>query len=217
MAEQAGILLPLPAAPGIKVFRNLHAHLKDLGVKYDLPPWDKAFWGLVGYGWAIMTTGQRYKKGPVKLDCTTYVNVMLSACLHGNIHWADYKAGTGEIGGTGKNLVKHHYGIHGKAGVFSGRGAAQKILDAVDKAKLYVIMCGDTARRARAHLDPASRSHHDMDGDAEADVGFVHHQGCLYDGRAYHAKYNDKVTDERLADFCTARPSQMFYVLGPIE
>jgi peptidoglycan hydrolase-like protein with peptidoglycan-binding domain len=111
LVYEAGLLLPVIGESGITGLRKMHDWLVANKVQYqkgaEEGDGDRTIWGLFGESQlGLQTAGpERAFVGPILLDCTTYVNMMLAIYHEGNLH-GSYKASVKATGG-GSSKTEH--------------------------------------------------------------------------------------------------------------
>lgn len=120
LAEAAQVLAPMPnklAMSGVKI---LHQWFVDNKIGYQEGAQhgggNRALWGLDFddcTDYAIQRIDKAWRRGPILMDCTTYVNCMLGVFLHGNLHSLPYRADCHSDNPTAANvhLGCAHYGM----------------------------------------------------------------------------------------------------------
>ena len=110
LAEAAQILVPMPNLLGMSGVTELHQWFRDNNVQYqkgaESGGGNRALYGLDWAGcvdYAIQRINLAWRAGPVKMDCTTYVNCMLGVFLHGGLHSSPYAADCSKYGDTSNN------------------------------------------------------------------------------------------------------------------
>jgi hypothetical protein len=207
LAQVAGILIPMPnrvGGPGIMTLHHwLAAHRIGYEPGADHGKGTRSFYGLDfqdDEDYAIQRNQRQFRRGPVLLNCTTYVNIMVSVFKIGNIHDQPYDGACGCYGGnSATHLPRDRYGLplmlrpdrHGKfVNYFS---TEDEIDDATQPKNLYVIEV------------------------ATAAMG-VSHMAILYNDVVYEC------TTGHPAGACIARPlskflankvQKFFYLFGP--
>src|SRR5258708_5543633 len=117
MAEEANILIPLPRACGWVGVKKLHEWFKDKGIRYNSGAedggGDRAIYGIAGHpDYAIQQIDMAYRAGPVEMDCTTYVNLMLALYRYGSVHAPPYDANCSMYGDLSeKHCSRDRYGL----------------------------------------------------------------------------------------------------------
>jgi hypothetical protein len=115
LAFGAGVLIQV--APGGRTYRGSIAfeYVHQWCAKYVSFSWsDHAVWGLEGYSnWVIVTKSKPPvfdTQAPVDLNCTLYVNLMMSVWYQGNAHTAPFDPSVKTVGDTYGLLSKrYHY------------------------------------------------------------------------------------------------------------
>ena len=101
LALGAGVLLPLAAGRrGAPAFQKVHSICEDR-VTFDVSP-ARAVYGLKHYpGWAVTPLSDTFSvKEPLALNCTLYVNLMLSVWAQGNAHGQPFDGNVQDSGGS---------------------------------------------------------------------------------------------------------------------
>ncbi|MBU3655887.1 MAG: hypothetical protein FGM23_05985 [Alphaproteobacteria bacterium] len=112
LAYQANILIEMPCACGIGGIIRLNDWFSKNQILYqtgaDKSLGDRATYKLSGFsGWAIQSIARRWQSGPVKMDCTTYVNLAMGVYFSGEAA-GKYDAST-PFGGTSQNKIAYRY------------------------------------------------------------------------------------------------------------
>jgi hypothetical protein len=195
MAWKGEILIPLPRKRGWNGVSELHDWFVKNEIKYNSGAekggGNRAIFGVdKRWDYAIQTTNMKLARGPVQMDCTTYVNLMLSIYLFGDAHNAQYNADCSKFGDiSAVHCARDRYGYllvnrqekHGKdqkkLGYFTN---AEQIVEATqdDPNRLYVLEVASEA-------DIKGK---DKQGE---EITIVHnwgvtHMALLYNGTAYH-------------------------------
>jgi hypothetical protein len=112
LADAAQILVPMPNQLAMSGVMWLHQWFVDNNTQYqegaDTGGGNRALWGFdwAGCGThAIQRINMAWRAGPVKMDCTTYVNCMLAVFLKGNLHGSPYAADCSNYGNKSNNHV----------------------------------------------------------------------------------------------------------------
>lgn len=123
LAAKADILIQLPGMTGMAGVVELHRTLRHMNAKYNdgaqYGRGNRAIYGVAGNPqWAVQTFYDAAAKrtlidrGPVQMDCTTYVNLMLSVYFYGNAHNNRYDASCKDFGwGSTRHLARDRYDI----------------------------------------------------------------------------------------------------------
>ena len=116
MAWEGNMLIPLPYKRSWNGVRELHEWFVKNEIKYNTGA-DKGGGNRANYGvdkrfdYAVQTTNIKFARGPVQMDCTTYVNLMLSIYLFGDAHNARYDADCSKFGGDSEfRCARDRYG-----------------------------------------------------------------------------------------------------------
>jgi hypothetical protein len=178
LAWRANILVPMPGHAGMAGVLAMHKWFVDNLIKYNSGAengaGNRVTYGLEGdtrYG--VQRTSAKWLKGPVEMDCTTYVNLMLAIYGSGHIHSAPYD-GLCPFGGTSAtHCGRDRYQLPlirrsvtdkaGKASPVNYFATAEQITAATqsDPSGLYVIEV------------------------ALGGSGYVKHMGLLHNGTVY--------------------------------
>jgi len=100
LVRLAQIEIPLPGATGINGIQRMHQWFADSGTQYNENPnkpetslGNRVIYGIQGHtGSAIQGINKAWRTGPIEMDCTTYVNLMLGIFFVGNAHQTPYDA-----------------------------------------------------------------------------------------------------------------------------
>lgn len=163
MARQAKLVIPLTGKTGMAGVTETHKWLNANGIKYNsgaekVPPeGNRALWGVSGHRDAVIQTrsGGFANARPVELDCTIYVNLMLSIYLYGDVH-TKYQAACNKWGATSEeHLCREFYGLplilRGTHNSFSSAAEITEVTSAAP-SKVYVIEVGGEARGGVSHM-----------------------------------------------------------------
>jgi len=121
MAAAAQILIPMPAQKDITGLNALHEWFRKKNLKYEpkveyTGSQSRSFWAVKARpNLAVqlqLATPHLVNAGPVRINCTTYANMMLSVFLFGSLANACYKPAVGNIGAiSAEHLSKSRYGF----------------------------------------------------------------------------------------------------------
>lgn len=116
LAEAAQILVPMPNKLGISGVKILHQWFVDNKIGYqkgaESGGGNRPLYVDDCADYAIQRINMAWRAGPVLMDCTTYVNCMLSVFLHGNVHSSPYSASCAAYGDTSNNhMARERYGL----------------------------------------------------------------------------------------------------------
>ena len=213
LAAEADILIPLPGAPGMKGIRSLHGWFKSNGIKYnrgaEAGRGNRANYGLHNRpSFAIQRIDRAFKRGPVRMDCTTYVNLMLSVYKDGTAHNATYDASLSGWGGLGPHLARGRFGFELVERPVEGKKAANNFVTAED------IMTAVEAHPERLYVLEVGRS---KKIGGEIKRGFVTHMALMHEGHVYECTLSakeglDGVVDRPLSEFVACKGSAIFYL-----
>jgi len=210
MAWKAGILIPLPRKAGIEGVLAMHDWFVKNNIKYNAGA-EKGAGNRAVYGvhedtrYAVQTTSLQYQAGPVEMDCTTYVNLMLSIYASGHCHSAPYDASCPFGGVSANHCARDRYSMplitrkladattNGHVNYFEN---AEQITAAVaaESTKLYAIEVG-------------------LSG-----TGSVKHMALLTDGMVYECttgQSGSACVSRSVGDFCAGKTGKIFYLFGP--
>lgn len=169
LASAADILIPMPGKAGMAGVKHLHHWFRSRKVQYNSGAehgkGNRATWGLHGdVRYAVQTTNGRFLAGPIRMDCTTYVNLMVSVYISGHCHAAPYAASCKDFGACNPShcardryrmpLVKRTVGTGIAAkqvGVFETTAQIAQAL-AADNDGLYVIEVAGHKTWAVTHM-----------------------------------------------------------------
>ncbi len=162
LLDEAGILITLPGSKGIAGVMRLHDWFRSHHVAYEKEAAMKtggtrAYYGLDGEeDYVVQTNHTIFEEGPLKMNCTTYVNLMLSVYSTGAAHDEPYDADCSMYGGTANvHLAKDRYElplvtrVSGGARFFTD---ADQIRAAVNSHSVYVIEIDHVRAKGVAHM-----------------------------------------------------------------
>lgn len=118
LTRLAQIEIPLPGAAGINGIERMHDWFVGQGTEYNQGAesglGNRAIYGIQGHtGSAVQRINRAWRKGPVEMDCTTYVNLMLGIFFKGNAHQNPYDANCADYGGLSKvHCGRDRYGFN---------------------------------------------------------------------------------------------------------
>lgn len=210
MAWKANILIPMPGKAGMEGVLTMHDWFVKNNIKYN-PGAENGAGNRAIYGvhedtrYGVQTTSLQYMAGPVEMDCTTYVNLMLSIYVNGNCHNAPYDAACPFGGVSASHCARDRYSMPLiRRTVTSATGTSQvnwfenaeQIATAVaaEPTKLYAIEVG-------------------LSG-----TGAVKHMALLTSGTVYECttgQSGSACISRSLADFCAAKTGKIYYLFGP--
>ena len=211
LADAAQILVPLPNLLGMSGVTSLHQWFRDTNTQYqkgaETGGGNRALYGLDWGGcidYAIQRIDRGWRAGPVKMDCTTYVNCMLGVFLKGNLHSSPYAADCSGYGDTSSNHMprdRYHMPLvmrpHTKNGVMTKENYFKEpddIAAVAIKNGLYAIEIGG------------------------GKAGGVTHMALLYNEKTYECttgQSGSACISRDLTDFVGHR-NAIFYVFGPL-
>jgi hypothetical protein len=212
LAEAAQILVPMPNLLGMSGVTSLHQWFVDNNIQYqkgaETGGGNRALYGLDWAGcidYAIQRIDRGWRAGPVKMDCTTYVNCMLGVFLHGNLHSSPYAASCAAYGDTSStHMARERYhmplvmrpetknGVQTKQNYFK---EAEDIAAATISSGLYVLEVGGGS------------------------AGGVTHMALLYDQQTYECttgQSGSACITRKLEEFVGGKKGKIFYLCGPL-
>jgi len=164
LLDKAGILITLPGTKDIAAMIRLHDWFKSKHVAYE---WEaahkgggtRAYYGLDGNSkYVVQTNHTLFEEGPLKMNCTTYVNLMLSVYATGTAHQHPYDADCSKYGGKqNKHLANDRYGLPLVTRMNNGKEVryfsdAEQIQDAVNTSSVYVLEIDHDRAKGVAHM-----------------------------------------------------------------
>jgi hypothetical protein len=173
MAQKANLVIPLSGFSGMAGVKAVHKWFEENQTQYNPGAerglGDRALWGVhKNRAFVVQTLGAKspyhvaggFGPAALEMDCTTYVNLMLSIYLKGDAHTATYVADCSAFGGTTtKHLARERYAfplIMRKAGdkTFNYFQGAADILEATKpaSASLYVLEVGGQVGGGVSHM-----------------------------------------------------------------
>ncbi len=151
LVKLAQIEIPLPRQTGMNGIQRMHDWFVSQRIEYDpdaVPPGiaTRAIYGIGGHPEsAIQLIDLAWRHGPVQMDCTTYVNLMLGIFFTGGAHSAPYEAACGDFGGTSKiHCGRDRYGFKAIEAKFGEETrdyvtTADEMAAVAKEGKLYVL------------------------------------------------------------------------------
>jgi hypothetical protein len=212
LASAAQILVPLPNLLGMSGVTELHQWFRENNIQYqkgaESGGGNRALYGFDWAGcidYAIQRINLAWRSGPVKMDCTTYVNCMISVFLHGNLHSSPYSADCSQYGDTSNNHMPRDryqmplvYRPHTKDGVTKKENYFKEVEDleaAMISNALYAIEVGGGAG------------------------GGVSHMALIYDKEVYECttgQSGSACIKRDLPTFAENKKGKIFYLFGPL-
>jgi hypothetical protein len=211
MAWKAGILIPMPGKGGMPGVQKLHDWFRGQGVKYNSGAEDgggnRAIWGVHGDPrYAVQLTNRKFLAGPIEMDCTTYVNLMLSVYVTGHCHAAPYAASCSAFGGIGDNhCARDRYHLPLVERTVGTGASAKKVRHFETTAQISQALARDSGGLYALEV-------------AHAGTGSVSHMVLYRNGLVYEC------TTHQTASACISRPiekfgahkaGKIFYMFGP--
>jgi peptidoglycan hydrolase-like protein with peptidoglycan-binding domain len=213
LARAAEILIPLPGKIGMSGVKIMHEWFVKKQIKYQEGAQSgrgtRATYGLHNdTNWAVQTTDHWFAKGPVQMDCTTYVNLMLGVFQRGDLHGSPYDASTPVGWVSTVHLARDRYLLplvrrtEDKESVNFYQSAEQ--IKAVTKdANLYVLEVAGTVKNPKT---------------GEKMYGAVTHMALLYNGETYectNGQSGSACITRTLDDFMSTKAGRILYLFGP--
>ena len=205
MAERAQLMIPLSGLRGIAGVRDTHRWFEQSKVKYNqgaqYGAGNRALWGVRGDPCSVVQTiSGQFAPGRVEMDCTIYVNLMVSIYLKGDAHNDLYVADCSAFGDVSStHLARERYGF--------------PLLERkVDERSLN---CFTNAADIQAATRGASLYVLEVGGGAQ---GGVSHMALLHDGLVYECttgQAGSACISRRLDDFMRLKTGRPIYVFGP--
>ena len=209
LAWKANILIPMPGKAGMPGVFAMHEWFVRQRTRYNAGAekgqGDRAIWGLQDdLRYAVQTTGGRLKAGPVEMDCTTYVNLMLSIFAAGHCHNEPYAANCAKFGGTSAaHCARDRFSMPLVARKSTGTTNEVRYFKMADEIKEAV---GLQASKLFA-LEVAT-----------AGTGGVTHMALLHDGTVYECttgQAGSACISRSLDEFCSSKKDKIYYLFGP--
>lgn len=115
LAYTAKILIEMPRACGIGGVQRLNEWFGKNSILYQMGAekgeGNRATYALEGFpDWAVQSVDRRWQAGPVRMDCTTYVNLAMGVYFSGEAR-GKYDAAT-PYGGKSTNKIANRYDFH---------------------------------------------------------------------------------------------------------
>ena len=210
MAWDAEILIPMPGKTGMAGVKEMHEWFSKRSTPYNAGAekgaGDRAIYGVSGRSdYAVQTTSMQYLAGPVEMDCTIYVNLMLSIYSSGCAHAAPYDASCASFGAVSTlhcardrysyPLVRRQVGEGKDAKSVGAFSDADQIRSAASaRGSLYVLEVG------------------------EGKSGAVKHMTLLYDDTVYECttgQSGSSCISRSLDQFMENKKGKIIYLFGP--
>lgn len=155
LARLAQIEIQLPQQTGMQGIQRMHDWFVERETKYqegaESGGGNRAVYGIAGFpGFAIQRINRAWRKGPVLMDCTTYVNLMLGIFFRGNAHQPPYDASCADYGKKSPvHCGRDRYGFREVAATFGAetRGyvkSAEEMAATAKERTLYVLEVADS-------------------------------------------------------------------------
>ncbi|WP_334190308.1 hypothetical protein [Noviherbaspirillum sp.] len=209
MAWKAKILIPMPGRGGRPGMDAMHHWFRKHDIKYntgaDQGGGNRAIWGIHGNPrFAVQRTNRHYMTGPVEMDCTTYVNLLISIYLSGHCHAVPYSASCADFGAySAAHCARDRYQFPQLAKSSPGMNEEPKIFKNADQIK-------EVLRRDEHGLYVIEKV---IPGTIN-----VKHMAILSHSVVYECTTNQTGSaciTRSLNSFCNTRPSREFMVFGP--
>jgi hypothetical protein len=211
LAWKADILIPMPGKSGMPGIETMHKWFRDRRIKYNAGA-EKGGGNRAVYGtpwrtdYAYQLIDLKLQTGPVEMDCTTYVNMMLSIYTSGNIHNAPYQASCANFGGvSNEHCARDRYLLP---------LVRRTVSDGKKETKANYF---GTAEQIEAAVKADSNGLYALEV-AAAGSGSVTHMVLLHDGTVYECTTGQSgaaCIDRSLADFAKNKVGKIFYLFGP--
>lgn len=220
MAREACLIIPLTGKKGMDGVKATHQWLKAQGFNYNEgaqrtpPEGNRALWGVLDHPEAVVQTrqGAFSHASPIELDCTTYVNLMLSVYLYGDAH-TNYNAHLDSYVDD-KHLCKDFYGLP-----LLTRGTEHFFLSDDRRGALREVAIRTAAQIAEAtSTAPTSLYVIELGGAAQGRVSHMAllHQGTVYECTTQHpACVDSSLQDFVIRVFHSHARKLPLYVFGP--
>ncbi len=211
LAMDAKILIPMPGLAGVSGLLQTHKWFADNGIKYqqgaESGGGNRAIYGLEGTrSYAVQTTDSEFRAGPVQMDCTTYVNLMLSIYIQGHAHMAPYEASCKAYGEASNNhCARERYGLQ-LVNRLEGQFPAQKKVNYFKTADQIIEATRNSAGRLFV-LEVGGGS-----------LGGVKHMALYLNGDVYECtthQPNSACIKRNIALFMANKQAQIIYLFGP--
>lgn len=212
MAWRAGILIPMPGKAGMPGVLAMQEWFTKGLIKYNAGAekgqGNRAIWGLDGDPrYCVQTTSGHFAKGPVEMDCTTYVNLMISIFMNGHAHTAPYDARCSAFGGTSPaHCGRDRYGlplVSRQITVKAGTPATVNYFETAEQ--LAAATASDTNGLYVIEV-------------AATGTGSVSHMTLLHNGTVYECttgQSGSSCIQRSIADFAKLKKGKIYYLFGP--
>lgn len=210
MAWRADILIPMPGKAGMEGVLKMHEWFVQNKIKYNAGAengaGNRAIYGVhEDTRYAVQTTSQQYKAGPVEMDCTTYVNLMLSIYLNGHCHSAPYDAACPFGGVSANHCARDRYSMPLIRRAVT-KGTTQSQVNYFENAEqMGAAVAAEPSRLYAIEV-------------ALAGTGAVKHMALLTGGTVYECttgQSGSACISRSLADFCATKAGKIYYLFGP--
>ncbi len=211
LAWKADILIPMPGKSGMPGIETMHKWFVDKKIKYNAGA-EKGGGNRAVYGvswrtdYAFQLTSLMLQTGPVEMDCTTYVNMMLSIYTSGNVHNAPYEASCANFGGVSN--------VHCARDRYLLPLVRRKVSDGKKETTANYFASAEQIEAA-VKDDPTGLYAMEV---AAGGAGSVTHMVLLHDGTVYECTTGQSgaaCIDRSLADFAKNKVGKIFYLFGP--
>jgi hypothetical protein len=209
MAIKGQMSIPLPKKAGWPGVLQLHKWFQSHHICYNKGAQhgkgNRALWGVAGRrDYVVQTTAGHYRRGPVEMDCTTYVNLMLSVYQKGHAHTLPYSADCSHFGGnSSQHCARDRYG-------FPLVHAAAQTGQTSPKTDYF-----STAEELSHAISDSPRLLFVVEAAYPPDK--VHHMALLRSERIYECTtgVSPACIDRPLEVFLKHKTGQIFYLFGP--
>lgn len=207
MAWKANILIPLPGKAGTPGVLAMHDWFVKNSIKYNSGAekggGNRAIYGVAGDNrYAVQTIEGKFATGPIQMDCTTYVNLMLSVYTSGSCHIVPYDASCADFGAcSAAHCARDRYNLP-----LVTRAQGDKIIRHFENA--------DQIRDATHN----SAGIHAIEV-ALAGTGSVTHMALLIGGTVYECttgQSGSACISRPVEEFCKKK-GKIYYLFGPSQ
>jgi len=208
MAQKANLVIPLSGFRGMVGVQETHNWLERNQIRYNegaqYGRGNRALWGVRNRpAFVVQTISGAFGAARIEMDCTIYVNLMVSLYLKGVAHSDSYVADCSKFGGsTANHLARERYGfplVRREAGGQSLNyfSTAAEIADATKTApaSLYVLEVGEGRQG-----------------------GAVKHMALLSGSTVYECtmgQAGSSCISRSLVDFMLSKVGKIIYLFGP--
>jgi hypothetical protein len=167
MVARARMLIELPGKKGMAGVEVMHEWLVQNKVKYNRGAeegkGDRVTYGVDGWeAFAVQRKSGAFQQGPVEMDCTTYVNLMLAVYRHGGVHTGSYQGECADL----VHCARDRYGFvlltreainkstakPTKVECFEDKSQIQEAVEQRGSGLLYVLECWKNKQGSVGHM-----------------------------------------------------------------